>query len=680
MRNVLPLATSIALVGSLACGSAPEPKAPATPQGEVKPAPAQVATSATPAFDLSPVAEPADVVGVLRWSNPGATLSRIGACAGLPPALAQESGQLLATSLLRGLFGASADTKPLAALVALDAPVHLLAALDSGAKRGKPLAAISIGLSSLEQTQGALEGSASLTEVAPGLWKIGHKKPARSSCFLAASSGSTPARLLCGDRDRDLTALGPYLARTLPTLPPEARDLHGEIRFTPLSARYGGLAQQQLRGLPILAQSQLSIGEPKFDRALGDAARAIQDELATLIDDADKATLALAADDSACLSATAGLSLRGDSSWLAGTMTDRAVRVGGPPALYWRLPKDSDTAFFERGIDPARYSGILKTLRSLLEGWLDQGNVGKPADRKALADLLSPLTGKDTSSVSARGHAAPPAPAAKSATSSPPAGAKPSPLSEIEAALAGWIGWNLVGLDEPPAATIKYLKDLVAAYNRPALLGELRKQLGKDGARLLPAVKTVAAPKELGKSALALEMAFKDLPAPDAAAKPDAKPRTVSLTLHLLVMGEDNATWIAVGKDREALLKQLAVVKAGAPDANTLAARPGLESLKAGKLSTGGFMTLAPLTRAFENGLNVAAGAGAKSMPPEVQRLAGTLASLPHKGEGLILFTIQAEGGKAPRAEITLNLTKPAIEDLGAIILAGLKLAGTLSP
>ena len=82
------------------------------------------------------------------------------------------------------------------------------------------VAAVSLGLTSLERARGTLEAGATLTEVKPGLWKIGGKEPSSSSCFLAASAGSTPARLLCGDRDRDVTTLGPYLARTLPTLAP----------------------------------------------------------------------------------------------------------------------------------------------------------------------------------------------------------------------------------------------------------------------------------------------------------------------------------------------------------------------------------------------------------------------------------------------------------------------------
>jgi hypothetical protein len=45
-----------------------------------------------------------------------------------------------------------------------------------------------------------------------------------------------------------------------------------------------------------------------------------------------------------------------------------------------------------------------------------------------------------------------------------------------------------------------------------------------------------------------------------------------------------------------------------------------------------------------------------------------------------IFITAQGRGGSAPRSEISFNLTKPALEDIGAIILGGLKVAGMMKP
>lgn len=674
MRTLLPLATLVLMAGPVACGPSPTPAAPTGGQGEVKAGPPQ---AASPAFDLSPVAEPTDIVGVLRWSNPAATLSSVATCAGLPPALAEAGAQGLSAGVLSELVSPSIDTNQLAAVLALDAPVHLIVALDDSSKRGNPVAAVSLGLTSLERARGALEAGATLTEVKPGMWKIGGKERASSSCFLAASAGSTPARLLCGDRDRDVTTLGPYLARTLPTLAPGARDIHGEVRFVPLSTKYGDMAKQQLGGLPILAQSQLSIGQPQFDRALTDATAAVQAELEALINDANRAVVDLQVDNQSCVNLTAALELRGQSSWLAKTMADGANRAGPAPALYWRVPKDSHGAFFDHGYDPAHYGGILKTLRAMLEGWLEKEKIGKPADRKALADVLS-LPINQAPSVSAHGYFDAPPAAAKAG--------KPSPNQVFDSMMGGFVGWNLFGIEEAPDTYIKYLKNVVTAYNTPALRKRLP-ELDIDP-KDLPTVKTVQAPKELGKTSLAVEIQItNELPSLDADAEPapsgKVKPKPkMTVTLHLFLMGEEKTTWIAFGHDKRELLRRLAMVKAGAPDAETLASRPGLEKLKTGKFVSGGFSTLAPITRTLQGVLTTLDNPGAApvALPPEARRFGEALAKLPHKGEGLMFLTTQDQGGAAPRAELSINLSKPVLEDIGALLAAGLQMAGITKP
>lgn len=675
MRTLLPLGIVISLAGPLGCGPAPEPVSPKPQADDRSVAPSQVAGQA--AFDLSPVPEPANIVGLVRWSNPSATLSALTGCAGLPPQLAEGNVRALVEEILGDALRGSADKKQLGAVVALDAPVHVVAALDASGRRSAPIAAISLGLVSLERAKGAVEATGPLTELMPGVWKIGGKERSPATCVIAASAGSTPARLICGERDKDLVALGPYLARTLPTVAPGGRDLHAEIRFVPLSDKFGAQARQQLRGLGIIAQSELSIGEPRFDKAIVEAANGVQDELSALIGDADKATFDLGVDPRSCLSLSSAVELRGKSSWLAGAISDGSDRAASPPPpIFWRLPKKTDAAFFARGADPARYSTILRTLRTLLEGFLTKENVGKPADRKALADLLSMPLGKDTSSVSASGHGD--TPPAKPGTS--------NAQQTLDQMVGNWVGWSLVGVDEGPETMTKYLKDLVAVYNRPALLGALRKELGEDG-KLLPTVKTVPAPKELGKGSLAVEIKFTNLPAPGERSAPPgakgrpAKPQTISFSIHALLMGEEKTTWVAVGADKAELVKQLSMVKTGAPDAGTLASRPGLEPLKSGKLVSGGFITLAPMTRAFSAGMSFFTQfSGPGGSPPEVQQIMNTLNNLPHKAEGPIFFTGQSRGGNAPRAELSLNLSKPVLEDVGALVMAGLKLANALNP
>ncbi|HSN99855.1 MAG TPA: hypothetical protein VLS89_16275, partial [Candidatus Nanopelagicales bacterium] len=540
----------------------------------------------------------------------------------------------------------------------------------STSKRGKPLAAVAIGLTSLEGARGAVEGAGPVTEIAPGMWKVGGKERTRTSCIIAASAGSTPARLVCGDRDRDLTALAPYLTRTLPSSPPEGRDLHGEIRFVPIVDKFGAMARQQLRGLPILAQSQLTIGDPAFDRSIMDSANALTGELGALLNDADKVSFELGADPKSCLTLSGAVSMRGSTSWLGGTISDQARRVAPAPPLFWRIPKDAEAAFFSHGADGPRYAPIFKTMGDLLEGWLSKEKVARPADRKVLADLLRniPLS-KDAVTVSASGGAPPPAPSK----------GKSGPQQMLDQLVGSWMGWTLVGVAEKPDAMTKYLKDVVAAYNRPGLIGPLKKELG-DEAKVLPTVKTVVAPKELGKGGLAIEIAFKDLPAPkdplDAGGK---KAKPLSFTLHLLVMGDDTTSWMAIGTDKAALLAQLAAVKGGATDAGSLATRGDLAPLKDAKVGSGGFFTISPVTRSVGSTLGAVLGMGGGA-PAEVGQAMNLLNNLPNKGTGPIFFTTHNRGGSAPHAQFTINMTKPALEDIGALIMGGLKLAQSFNP
>ncbi|MCK6589318.1 MAG: hypothetical protein L6Q76_17255, partial [Polyangiaceae bacterium] len=380
-RALFPLGFVASMVGLSACGPSPEPAAPPRPAA-VKPPPRPPAQVAATTYDLSPVKEPADIIGAARWKNPMATLGGLAGCGGVDPRFVEGNGKLLADLLLRGLFGEDIDTSQLASVVALDTPIDAVASLDPSPKRRAAFGAVAFGLASLERARGAVEGAA--VEVAPGMWRVGNKDNTSATCVIAAAAGSAPARLICAERDRDVMALGPYLARNVPIMSIPGPDLHGELRFSPFVSRFGDEMRQGLKGVPVLLESQATIDEPKFDRAITAAAGAIQAELTALLGDLDKISFDLAVDPSTCLKATGALALKGRASWLAGTMTDRVDRAGPPPAIFWRAPKDSSAVFYARSSDPARFADVLQTLRDLAEGAMTKLNVGKPADRKAV--------------------------------------------------------------------------------------------------------------------------------------------------------------------------------------------------------------------------------------------------------------------------------------------------------
>ncbi len=453
------------LAGPLGCTETPPPVAPTVPTVAV------VAPPPPPPVDLTPVAEPADIIAVARWKSPNATLSGMSSCTGVPAQLIETNAKRLLDKALASAFRGGVDGGQLAEAVALDAPVDLVVALDAG-RRGQPdaLFAFSIGLTSLERVKTTLEAAGPLVELQPGLWRVGAKNAGDLDCVVGPAAtregpGAAPARLICGEHDKALNALAPYLARNLPVAPPPAQDLHAEFRFTPIDARYGANIRQGLVMLPGLARMK-SIGDPHFDHALEEAASALADEGAALVGDLDHVSLDVGFDGSSCLKASAALQLRGKSSWLAGTIADNGARSGPPPAIFWRAPIDSDSASYGRATDAGRYTGIFRTLRGLLEGKLAKDKIGSEADRKALASLVSLPLGKDTNVVVASGHVSAPL------KSSPVVG-RPSGQQIADEVTGTYLGWYLLGFDEGPAALSKLLKDVVAVYgaqgaHRPA--------------------------------------------------------------------------------------------------------------------------------------------------------------------------------------------------------------------
>src|SRR6185503_2898800 len=312
-------------------------------------------------------------------------------------------------------------------------------------------------------------------------------------------------------------------------------------------AHYGEQIRMYARGLPVLAQSQISIGDPTFDGTLVDAATALADEAGAITHDLGKLSFDVSVAPSTCVTSSAVLELRGRSSWLAGTVLDRPERAGPPPAIFWRAPRDSESVLFGRVSDPARFAGMVKTLRTLVDSALSKFHVGSADDRKALAELITIPFGKDATIVQASGRSAAP-----TITS----------LLKLEGLMDDGGDWSLIGIDEGPEAIAKLMKDVVSVYGRKGLMDPLKHELRSD-ARFLPKVTLTPAPASLGKDALDLEIKFDigpSIPPPPApggkgAKKPPApapaatKPQRVVFSFHILLMPDGKNTWVALGYD-----------------------------------------------------------------------------------------------------------------------------------
>jgi len=656
-KPLLPLVSLFVL----ACGSSTpvEPAKTAT-EAPKNIAVAEVAAPPTAApgtaYDLTPVAEPQDIVALLGWKSPAETLRAFSSCANTQPERALDVAEFGMRNVLRDVVASSVDVRALAAAVAYDAPVFGVASLDPKSKGPGGFVAFSIGLSSLDKAKAAVEPAGPLTEVAPGQFRIAGKRDA--VCLIAASAGASPVRLVCGPRERDVLTLAPYLTRTLPAAPAASTDAHVELRLMPAEARYGSVLRQQIQGLPVLAQAEGSIGEPKFDKAIVDAASGVADEIVALVADADKLSLDVAVDQVSCLRATAALSMRGKTSWIAGMMGDRPDRAGPPPAIFWRAPKDSSSVLYGRGTDPKKFLPIMRTARLLLEGGLAKFGIGADADHRALSELLEISVGPYVTTVSASGqHDGSAAPA------------KPlTPQAEMDAFLGGYTGWTLMGLDEGPAAMSKQLKRVADVYQRKGFQEPLKKMLGKDGAAMLPIVKVSPGPAALGAGSLDLVIKVDKLPAAKLGVVKTAKDKdVVSAEMHVLLMPDGKSrTWIAVGVGKpDHLVKRLLAVKTGAPDEGTIASRKDLEPLRRGDQMSAGFISLKMVTQSLQK----SGGILERRRPdPMFERLAKSLASLPHQGDAPIFITTSVKGVDAPRGELSITAQKPVMEDIGWLL------------
>jgi hypothetical protein len=672
---------ALVLAGPLACEPPPAPVVPVV----APPVATGVAVVQPPAYDLAPVAEPTDVIGVLRWKSPTVDLNNLGSCSNVPGGILDQVPRIGLTKAFEKAFHDQVDGSALANLVALDAPVDAVVTLDATARTPKPIFAVAIGLTSVDGAKAAAGAKGSLTEIVPGVWRIGDKDRRGLACAIAVSAGATPARLVCAEREKDVTTLAPYLTRTVPTQAPAASDFHLELRVVPLDTRFGDQLRQQLRGLPILAQTQATIGEPDFDNAVMTAAGALSDEVGAFVGDLDKLQIDTTIDKGTCLTSTTALQMRGKSSWVVNTLIDRSDRVGPPPAIYWRAPRDASSAFYGRGSDPSRYTEILRTLRTMLVGAMKKVGVGSDDDRKALADLVALPLSKDVNTMSSSGHSDPPA--GKPAAAAKPAAGKAAATPGKLASTLNNLGWYVMGFDDGADAISKQLKDLVAVYNRKGLHDPLKKALGDD-AVFLPTVKLVTAPAALGKGALDIEVKL-DIPddvpwAPSPEVLDDAAPRggkggkpvkpakpakpaprgKTTLTFHLILVTEGKTAWFGFGGDRDDVVKHLLMSKSGAPDTGTIASRPGLETLKNGKNLSGGFLTLNTFLKAVENGMSTTLS----SKPSELAEAKRVMSQIPNKGETPIFFTTTSTGGATPRSEMKLEMTKGSFEDIGSMV------------
>ncbi|PIE05750.1 MAG: hypothetical protein CSA75_03125, partial [Sorangium cellulosum] len=419
--------------------------------------------------NLAPVAEPTDVVAVVRWKNPRRVLDTFKQWINLDISVENQIDKAMSVN-------------GISSVVAMDAPVELLVALDPKASDSKPrpFISFSIGLRSVEDARQIIERDEDheAREVHEGVYrvKIGPRHD-RLNCYVAPSLGVSAARLVCGPRDRDVEELYPYMTRGLPVATLPDNDLHGQIRLAPIQARYGKMLPSALEMGASVLSHEIGTGDRNLDRAISDSVTGLSQEVLALSNDLNTMQFNVNLDATGkTMSGDLSLAFKSKSSWIAQRMFDHASNAGPPPPIFWNVPLKSDTTFYSRGVDSKHYTGIQRHGSNLLDAALARETFSA-ADRKAIVSLYERLIDGSPVSVSASGHLEPP---------SMPRSA--SEFEQIRSAISNSFGWQLIGLEESSARVEGWLRDFSNTYRRPSVQRWLRKKADVE-ARSMPTIR-----------------------------------------------------------------------------------------------------------------------------------------------------------------------------------------------
>lgn len=631
----------IAFIGAalvpMACGGAPQSTAAQNPS--------PVAIGSDPVMaegpiNLSPVEEPGDVVVVARWKSPRRVFDTLQQWLGLPIPIDMGIEEIFR---VRGM----------ASVIDMDSPVEMLVALDPQAseRNPQPFIGFSVGLRSLHDARQAMQSDKELRETQEGVFRVDlGSEYDRLACLLSSSLGPSPARLVCGPRDRDVEALHPYMTRGLPVASMPDSDLHGQVRLAPIHSKFGHMLPGALEMGSSVLSHEFGTGDRNLDRAITDAMSEVSKELLALSNDLDGLRLDVQLDPNGrALSGEMALTFKNRSSWLSQRFFDNADKAGAPPAIFWRAPAASSNVFFDRGVDGKNYAVIKRHGSNLIDAALARENF-TAADRKAVVGLFDRLLEGSPVSVSASGQVEPPKPETRAATE----------FDQIREAVTMSLGWQIIGLEERSTRVDGWLQDLARVYGRASVQQWLRTELSLD-ARSMPRVRYAA------KTVAGLPgLKVLQITVPHTVLDKNIKGAPKPFVYSVMVLPDGERTWLAMSADEALLEKHLKTVKAGG--AGTIEGKAGLESLRASRTVAGGYITMAGIAAQASGGFMEALdGRGYQNR--EMERLLGAFARIPNHGETPILLTSQVQEGSPAHVSVKFQASRGTIDDLRSLLL-----------
>lgn len=537
-------------------------------------------TEPTPVqVDLSPVAMPDGLVGFARVKKPQAVLDMAGKWTGFP----MPNVDVLVEFMIGESVGRVLDASQ---------PIDAALVVNTKTRSIKPMIAVSAAVRSMDEaksafSKGKLEpwtnGALRITGLGPPGEEDEHL------CVLAPSVGAASARLVCGDSEPALEALVPYLTRTAPK-ESTTSDLHVMLRTEPVRETI----QQMRSGIPALIGlmgGRGGLGGPPVFREMVEA---VVGDAVDLASDLDKVEIdGDLADAGASLNATAHF--RSSNSLLARIATSHPERTDVPPAAFWHLPAETDIAYFHRGVDEKELAHPKQLLDAVLMAVFEEGNL-PDAQRRALADVsMKSISLLANPLVFAKGVDSAGIQKAQAAQKAVKPGDRVAEEDARRAMKEQTGGWYLLGYGDPAAKLAQPLKDWVTVWNNPAFVKWMKDRRGKDAQ--IPTMKLTAAPKGLPKDTTHFEFSIPgyrfDPPQPPGSKTPAAKlPPPKPTVLHVVVVPDGGKSWVGFALDANMISTKIIATLPNAPEAGTIAKRPGLEMLHEGKMGAAGFVTL----------------------------------------------------------------------------------------
>lgn len=493
----------------------------------------------------------------------------------------------------------------------------------------------------------------------------GSTRIATDEVVCSVPPGPAKVRAVCGTTDEAVRRLGPWLTATLPGEPLPAEDVHLALFAEPARGAIRQLVATELRSEAADVREeleQLGVSDAEL-LAIPDV---VLDEMEALADDAERLELAFDLDGrSRTATARATARFRGSSAWITRVLADPAARRGPPPAIFWRAPKDADSASWALASSPEHFAPVRRALSKAVSLAMSRAGM-TPDETAAVVGAIDGFPSYGGPWASAQGSLPWKAP--------PKGGVTPqNAVADMRAQARAVLGWGVAIVETPSTPWTSWVGQVETAWKK-VIAGARRSFAGDEALAEAPELRVVRAPGGYPRGSVALdvvvridsELAWSSSPrlTPDADGltpphPPGARARG-TMTLRFVVVPDGDRTLLGWSMDDAVLRARVRSMVASAPASGTIASREDLKAL-ARPGTGGGFFSLRPWV---DLTLEAAAGSADEEA---VELVREAVERLPNRGATPVLTFSDGTSGPAPSLSVELVVQEGSIEDLRAL-------------